>query len=176
MKDFIGELMATLSGVQGQFLAFMMGLLIILITIDVITGWSKGIYTGNLDSAKNFRGYIRKTTLVLLAFLGIILDVAVSAVLIFLGAADVSFMGLNFVNAPIIGGILLVWLSLGEVLSILENMSVLGVRMPKFLEDAVKRINNNIDKGEVDIKSVVKKDNEGKTVIQNTMKIKNKKE
>lgn len=152
--EFFAELGTMVIGPQAQFIGFLFTVLIILVGADVLTGWLRGWHQGDLDSAKNFRGYVRKATILLLAILGVVLDITVAGTLMFLGMDDLSVFGFSLVSMPLVASIMLIWLNLGELLSILENMSALGVRMPKFLEDAVKRINNNIDKGEVDIKSV----------------------
>lgn len=167
--DFLAELGVLIVGPQAQFIGFLFTVLIILISTDVLTGWLKGWHQGDLDSARNFRGYIRKAIILLLAILGIVLDIAVAGTLLFLGMDDLTVFGLNLVSMPLVASIMLIWLNLGEVLSILENLSSVGVRMPKFLEEGIKRIYNRVDEGEVNIKSIVKKDENG-----TTMKIKDK--
>lgn len=132
-------------------------MLMLFITADIITGWLKGWHTGSLDSAKNFRGYVRKATIIVLAIVGIMLELTVAVALMFLQMDNINILGLNMVDIPLIATVMLVWLCLGEILSIAENMSGMGVRMPKFMEDGIKRINNNVDDGKVNIKNKDKK-------------------
>lgn len=168
--DFLAELGILVVGPQAQFIGFLFTVLITLVGTDVLTGWLKGWHQGDLDSAKNFRGYIRKATILLLAILGVVLDIAVAGTLLFLGMDNLTVFGLNLVSMPLVASIMLIWLNLGEILSILENLSAMGIRMPKFLEEGIKRIYNRVDEGDIDIKSVVKRGKDG-TVIQNTMKV-----
>lgn len=142
---------------QAQFIGFMFFMLMLFITADIITGWLKGWHTGSLDSAKNFRGYVRKATIIVLAIVGIMLELTVAVALMFLQMDNINILGLNMVDIPLIATVMLVWLCLGEILSIAENMSGMGVRMPKFMEDGIKRINNNVDDGKVNLKNKDKK-------------------
>lgn len=155
--EIIEILRAVITDHQAQFIGFMFFMLMLFITADIITGWLKGWHTGSLDSAKNFRGYVRKATIIILAIVGIMLELTVAVALMFLQMDSINILGLNMVDIPLIATVMLVWLCLGEILSIAENMSGMGVRMPKFMEDGIKRINNNVDDGKVNIKNKDKK-------------------
>lgn len=151
-------------GKQVQFIGLMFFVLILFITADIISGWLKGWHTGKLDSAKNFKGYIRKVTIILLALLAVALDLVVAVILLFLQMDNVTMLGLNIAEIPLIAVIMLGWLLSGELLSIIENMSEMGVRMPKFLEKGIRRVNNNIDEGNINVKTVAKKSSKEVTV------------
>lgn len=155
--EIIEILRTVITDHQAQFIGFMFFMLMLFITADIITGWLKGWHTGSLDSAKNFRGYVRKATIIVLAIVGIMLELTVAVALMFLQMDNINILGLNMVDIPLIATVMLVWLCLGEILSIAENMSGMGVRMPKFMEDGIKRINNNVDDGKVTIKNKDKK-------------------
>lgn len=162
--EIIEILRTVITDHQAQFIGFMFSMLILFITADIITGWLKGWHTGNLDSAKNFRGYIRKATIIVLAIVGIMLELTVAVALMFLQMDNINILGLNMADIPLIATVMLVWLCLGEILSIAENMSGMGVRMPKFMEDGIKRINNNVDDGKMKIKTVAKENSKDVTI------------
>lgn len=152
-----------------HIVAWLFYILFFMIVIDIITGWMKGIYNGNLDSSRNHRGYVRKLVLIIVASMTIAMDFIAQTMLFYLGMGDFTVMGFILAEVPLVSIIVLSWLLLGEVLSILENMGAVGVRFPRFIEKALNRLSKQIDEGEVNIQSVLKQDKEGNTVIENTM-------
>lgn len=159
------------SGAATHVIAWLFYILFFMIVIDIITGWMKGIYEGNLDSAKNHRGYVRKLALVTTATVTIALDFIVSTVLFYMGMGDITVFGFYVVEVPLLSAIVLIWMMLGEVLSVLENLGAMNVRLPKFVEGALNRLQDNIDQGNINIKSQVRKDEKGNIVIENQMRV-----
>lgn len=166
----LGSIM-TNSGAATHVIAWLFYVLFFMIVLDIITGWMKGIYEGNLDSAKNHRGYIRKLVLITTATMTIALDFIVSTILYYMGMGDITVFGFYIVEVPLLSAIVLIWMMLGEVLSILENMGAMNVRLPKFIENALSRLQSDIDEGNINIRSQVRKDKEGNIVIENQMKV-----
>lgn len=154
-----------------HLLAWMLYFLIFVIFVDVITGWGKGLYSGMLDSAKNHQGYIRKGGLVVMAISAVAIDLLFSIVLVYLGMGSMTFMGLNVVEAPVVSGFIILWMTLGEILSIIENVGAMGIVLPKFVQEGLNRLHDDINNGDIDIKSKVKLDSDGNTVIENKMKV-----
>ncbi|MCL2528591.1 MAG: phage holin family protein [Defluviitaleaceae bacterium] len=124
----------TLAGATGGILAQMVGgydhllqALIVFMAIDFITGWlaaavfksSKKTETGRLSSAAGFRGLIKKGCILLMIVVAVHLD---------------GLLGTNNItrSATIIA------FSLNELLSILENMDSMGVKLPDALTSALE--------------------------------------
>ena len=82
--EIIETILTVIVGKQAQFIGFLFFVLIIFITADIVTGWLRSWHTGELDSAKNFKGYIRKGTIIVLGLLGVVLDLIVAVTLMFL--------------------------------------------------------------------------------------------
>ncbi len=106
--------------------------------MDYITGiWAAGYRTENVSSYKGIRGIIKKVCMWLLVLVGAWIDVLVGY------AAECA--GLN-VNLPFIVAIIVaVWLIVNEIISILENMLDIGVRMPPFLMPIMKYIKKQVE-------------------------------
>lgn len=106
--------------------------------IDYITGiWAAGYRTENVSSYKGIRGIIKKVCMWLLVLVGAWIDVLLNY--------TAECAGLN-VNLPFIVAIVVaVWLVVNEIISILENMLDIGVRMPPFLMPIVKYIKKQVE-------------------------------
>jgi len=124
----------TVAGTAGGVLAQFMGgydnllqALIVFMAVDFITGWlaaavfksSKKSETGRLSSDAGFRGLIKKGCVLLMIAVAAHLD---------------GLLGTNNVtrNATIIG------FSLNELLSIVENMDSMGVKLPRAIINALE--------------------------------------
>ncbi len=106
--------------------------------IDYITGiWAAGYRTENVNSYKGIRGIIKKVCMWLLVVVGAWVDILVNYAVECAGV-ETSF---PFVVATVVA----VWLVVNEIISILENMIDIGVRMPPFLLPAVKYIKKQVE-------------------------------
>ena len=127
----LGSLVAnTLGGwtADMKVLVFMMG-------ADYLTGvlvaalWQRSdkSRTGALDSKAGFRGLCKKGVILLLVWLGVLLDEA---------------LGVSYVRTAVI----LFFLG-NEGLSLLENIGLMGVPFPAFLKNALEALRDKGDKG-----------------------------
>lgn len=127
----LGSLVAnTLGGwtADMKVLVFMMG-------ADYLTGilvaalWQRSdkSKTGALDSKAGFRGLCKKGVILLLVWLGVLLDEA---------------LGVSYVRTAVI----LFFLG-NEGLSLLENIGLMGVPFPAFLKKALEALRDKGDKG-----------------------------
>ena len=116
----------------------MLGLLMGFMAADILTGvlvaaiWKKSGKTegGRLESRAGFKGLCRKGIILLLVWLGVLMDGA-------LGTAYIrSAIILFFVG--------------NEGLSLLENVGLMGVKYPAALKNALEVLRNKGDKGEKD--------------------------
>ena len=127
----------------GAFLANAFGgwdavlkVLIVMMAADYITGlavaaiWhrSNKSETGAADSRAGFKGLVRKCAILLLVYIGVLLDAATGAHYI-RSAVALFFIG-------------------NEGLSLLENVGLMGVKYPKFLADMLEALRDRGDGGE----------------------------
>ena len=84
--------------------------------------------SGALDSKASFKGLVRKCMILLLAYVAVLLDDAV---------------GTNYIRSAVI-----IFYIGNEGLSLLENLCVMGVPHPKFLEEILQVLKDKGDKGE----------------------------
>lgn len=106
--------------------------LLVMMIIDYISGMSAAWREGTLNSKKGVDGIIKKV--------GYMALVAVA-----MGVDYLIFSGFTAVNVSVgfemlFGILVAVWLIINEMISILENLSRIGVPIPKFLTKAVKKL------------------------------------
>jgi len=106
--------------------------LLIMMIIDYISGMSAAWREGTLNSKKGVDGIIKKV--------GYMALVAVA-----MGVDYLIFSGFTAVNVSIgfnmlFGILVAVWLIINEMISVLENLSRIGVPIPQFLTKVVKRL------------------------------------
>lgn len=109
--------------------------LIILITVvvcDYISGLGKAYIVGDLSSRTGIKGIIKK----LCYFMAVVVAMGVDW-LISLGFMHI---GLDVKDNMAVALILIVWLVINELLSILENLAIIGVPLPKFLMSITKKL------------------------------------
>ncbi len=105
---------------------------------DYITGlWAAGYREESVNSYKGIRGIIKKVCLWLLVMIGAWIDILLQYA--------VECAGLQF-NLPfLVATVVAIWLVVNEIVSILENMLDIGVRMPPFLLPVVKYIRKQVE-------------------------------
>lgn len=125
-------------------LAVPMFLLVGCNVIDYITGLLAAPYrTQTVSSYKGIRGIIKKVCMWLLVLVGAWMDILVNY------AAECA--GLQVSLPFIVAVVVAVWLTLNEIISILENIIDIGVPLPPFLLPIVKHIKQAVeDKAKVD--------------------------
>ena len=109
--------------------------LIALMVADYITGvlvaavWHKSSKseTGALDSKAGFRGILKKCAILLLVWIGVLLDNAT---------------GVNYIRMAVV-----LFFVGNEGISLLENLGLMGVPFPAFLKRALEALRDQGDKG-----------------------------
>ena len=107
-----------------------------MMAVDYLTGlliaaiWKKSnkSESGALDSEASFKGLARKCMILLLVYVAVLLDAAIET---------------NYIRAAVI-----IFYIGNEGLSLLENLCVMGVPHPKFLENVLQVLRDSGDKGE----------------------------
>lgn len=113
-------------------LAVPLFVLLTMMIIDYISGMSAAWRAGELSSKKGIDGIIKK-----IGYMGLVAVAMGVDYLILSGFAAVNIsIGINM----LIGILVTVWLIINEMISILENLSQLGVPIPSFLTKVVKKL------------------------------------
>lgn len=119
-------------------LAVPVGVLIVCNIIDYGTGLAASPYRGQkIDSYRSFRGIAKKVCMWLLVGVGAMLDWLV----VYAGDTIGISIPVNFLIACVVA----VWLIANEIISILENMVDIGVKIPPFLLPLVKNIKKQVE-------------------------------
>ena len=132
-------------------LAVPLVVLIVMMVIDYISGMSAAWREGTLSSKKGIDGIVKKV--------GYMALVAVA-----MGVDYLIFTGFSAVNVSVgfdmlFGILVAVWLIINEMISILENLSRLGVPIPQFLTKVVRRLKISAE-GKAEIKESEEKKND----------------
>lgn len=109
--------------------------LIVLLTVvicDYITGMIKAYANHTLSSRIGFMGIIKKLSYFIVVGVGMICDYLISA-----GLKQIND---NIGDLSIVAIIVIIWLIINELLSILENLSEIGVPLPSFLKKLLQRL------------------------------------
>lgn len=152
MEKFKAILTAIFGAISSLFgvLAIPVILLVSCNIIDYATGLCASKYRNQrIDSYKGFKGIVKKVCMWLLIIVGAIVDQ-----LIIYASKQVN-LTIPFTFA--IACVVAIWLICNELISILENISDIGVPLPAFLEKMVKNIKSQIE-AKTDIKSDGKKE------------------
>lgn len=137
IKSIFVAVFSALTGWLG-ILAVPMLFLVLCNLIDYITGLMAGPNRGEkINSYKGFRGIAKKICMWLLVGVGAMID----WLIIYAGNTIGITIPINFLIACIVA----VWLIANEIISILENMVDIGVKIPPFLLPLVKNIKKQVE-------------------------------
>ena len=107
-----------------------------LILLDLLTGLAKAKIQGRLNSDTGYKGFWRKAALLAALTFGICLDLLVEY-------AAAAGLGAEF--PALIGRLLAFYIAVNECISITENLSVCGARLPSFLAAALGNARGKLD-------------------------------
>ena len=115
-------------------------MLIFAMMIDYITGMMSACYNSELSSKKGIKGIIKKVGYLTLVFAAMIIDWLIS-------------QGLQQINIDtkytvFFAVLVAVWLIINELISVLENLSRMGVPIPDFMKKLINRLKTTVDKGD----------------------------
>ncbi len=128
VNDFtvvMGVVMGAVAGALGGWDATIKTL-IVLIVLDYVTGFIKGIYNKNLSSEVGFKGICKKVVM-----------------LISVAAINSLQNGLGIYNIPV-REIFVMFLACNEGISLLENAVDLGVPVPKKIVDKLVQVRDDL--------------------------------
>ncbi len=118
-------------------LALPVYILLFLNMADYTTGIVASYYKGEkICSRKGFRGIAKKVCMWLLIIVGAVTDKLI------IYAAE--FANINIGNSFAVGCGVAVWLICNEIISLLENISDIGVNIPEFLQGILTKIKEKL--------------------------------
>lgn len=144
IKAVFTAIFAFLSALLGD-LAVPVLLMVTCSVIDYITGLAASPYReGGISSYKSIRGIIKKVCMWLLVVVGAIID----QLLIY----TTDKIGITMPFTFLVACIVAIWIICNELISILENLKDMGVKIPAFLTPIVKNIQSQVEEktGSVD--------------------------
>lgn len=124
-------------GAKLRVLSLPLILLGLLMLIDYGTGLSRAWLSGSLSSRKSIAGILKKVSYLAVVAVGVACDYVIRY-----GFASAGYN--SFPNCAV-SVVILVWLIVNEMISILENISEMGVPVPSFLLRLVARLKVNTE-------------------------------
>ena len=113
-------------------------ILVLVMMADYITGLAAAWYKKELSSRVGIAGILKK--------IGYLFGVAVAVVADWIIRTAGTKIGVDLGEFYLFGLLVTVWMILNECISILENIAVLGVPLPKFLAELVSRLKKAAEK------------------------------
>lgn len=137
LKLSLSAAVAAIGGAMGTvMLPFCV--LCVLMCADYCTGLVKGWQKGTLSSRTGATGFLKK--------LCYCIEVVAAAGVDYIIAYCGGLLGKSIVYRPVFVLLVIVWLCLNECISILENLTEIGVPLPDFLMAIAKRLMNGVEK------------------------------
>ena len=121
-----------------QQLAIPVTVLLVVMLADYGSGIAKAAVNRTLCSRTGLQGILKKLGYLAVVGVGLVTDYVI-------GQAA-STLGVEWGATYAIGLLVTFWLIVNELISILENVSELGVPMPAFLQKAIDRLKITIEK------------------------------
>ena len=137
IKVLCAAIMTTIMSLLG-ILAVPVLLLVGCNLADYFTGLIAAKYRNEVVSSyKGIRGIWKKVCMWLLIVIGAIMDTLINY--------GITYIGVSFTIPFVIATAVAVWLIINEVISILENITDIGVELPPFLLPLVKNIKKQVE-------------------------------
>lgn len=137
IKIFITAIMTFISAKLG-ILAPLMVFLVITMAMDYISGMISSGQKGKLSSKRGIVGIFKK--------LGYVFAIVVALICDKLIVIIVAQFGTILPATAIFGMLTTIWLTLNEMLSILENLGRMSVPLPRFLAKTIFLLRDTVDK------------------------------
>ena len=112
-------------------------ILIVAMIIDYVTGMMSAWLNSELSSKKGIKGIVKKISYLALVAVAMIVDW-----LIFQGLRQIN---IDMKYSVFFAVLVAVWLIINELISVLENLSRMGVPIPNFLKKIIDRLKNTVD-------------------------------
>lgn len=131
--------MAALAGLSLYFEAILVPILalVLVMAADYATGMVRAWMTRQLHSRAGVVGIVKKVCYLLVVACGMMVD--------FILQATLTRVGISYNVTFAFGMMVCIWLVINELISILENLSDIGVPMPAFLKRVVARLKVTVE-------------------------------
>lgn len=113
-------------------------ILVAVMILDYMTGMTVAWNSNGLSSKRGIKGIVKKVLYFVLVAVGMVVDWSIMYWLASFGAGEVYQFSF--------GALVAFWLTMNELISILENLEALKVPIPKFLTKVVKRLKVTAEK------------------------------
>lgn len=114
-----------------------LAVLLIAVCIDYATGLIKAYYAAQLSSKIGFKGIVKKISYFLVVAVGMGVDWLIEYAL--------AKGGITYSGVFAVAIIVIIWLVINEMISILENLAVIGTPIPKFLLKLISKLKNSVE-------------------------------
>ena len=111
--------------------------LVVVMLLDYITGMVKAWEAGQLSSKIGIKGILKK--------LGYLVIVSVACVVDWGVRYGAESVGMDWKFEFLFASIVLLWLVINELISILENVSAIGVPVPSFLTAIINKLKTSTE-------------------------------
>lgn len=115
-----------------------LAVLISVMILDYCTGMVKAWVTKSLDSSIGLIGIVKKLCYLLVVCVGGIVD--------WLLYEALAKTGIEYSAVFFVGLLIVIWLIINELISILENLAIIGVPFPSFLNKIVSKLKVAVEK------------------------------
>lgn len=112
-------------------------ILIIAMIIDYVTGMMSAWLNSELSSKKGIKGIVKKVSYLALVAVAMIVD--------WLICCGLQQINVGITYSVFFAVLVAVWLIINELISVLENLSRMGVPIPNFLKKLINRLKNTVD-------------------------------
>ena len=132
-------------GLYFRELVIPVAVLVAVMVLDYVTGMADAWAARELSSKTGLLGIVKKLCYLIAVAVAVVVAVVVDWVIQSVAAKA----GLDMGNFYAFGLLVTVWLILNELISILENLSTLGVPLPEFLMKIIEKLKKTAEeKGE----------------------------
>lgn len=133
---------AVIGGITAYFSIMVVPLAVLLLVmcVDYISGMTKAWITSELSSKIGLKGIVKKLCYMLVVIAAACVD--------WLVISGLRLIGVEYDHSYYFGVVVTIWLIINELISILENLSAIGVPMPGLLQKIVSKLKNTVDKEE----------------------------
>ena len=136
-KAIFTAILSTITSWLG-ILAIPVGLMIASNLVDYITGLIASKYRDEpINSYKSFRGIAKKISMWLLVIVGALMD----QLILYAG----NTVGIKLPFTFLIACVVAIWIVCNEMISILENVKDIGVKLPPFLLPLVENVKKQVE-------------------------------
>lgn len=120
-----------------KIMAIPLIILVGVMLVDYISGMIKAWNKSELNSRIGVAGVLKKLGYLLVVCVGMCVDWVIST--------GLNQVGIEYNNSFIVGLIVTIWLIINELISILENLSIIGVPMPSFLVNMISKLKVTVE-------------------------------